>query len=102
MNKLNLLKICLLNIIQNIDSDNSRLDEEQCDEIIEMINQMTNTKNKYSKYQSYNYLGLSRATFDRYIKDGIIPEGRKESGFKEKFWYKKDLDESKKKILNLK
>lgn len=85
MNKLNLLKICLLNIIQNIDSDNSRLDEEQCDEIIEMINQMTNTKNKYSKYQSYNYLGLSRATFDRYIKDGIIPEGRKESGFKEKF-----------------
>lgn len=102
MNKLNLLKICLLNVIQNIDSDNSRLDEEQCDEIIEMINQMTNTKNKYSKYQSYNYLGLSRATFDRYVKDGIIPEGRKESGFKEKFWYKKDLDESKKKILNLK
>lgn len=99
MNKLKLLKVCLLNIINNIDSGNSELDENQCEEVIEMINRMTNTKNKYSKYQSYNYLGLSRATFDRYVKDGLIPEGRKESGFKEKFWYKKDLDNAKHKIL---
>lgn len=102
MNKLKLLKIGLLNIVDNIDSGNTYLSEEQCEELIDTINRLSLVNNKYSKYQSYQYLGLSRATFDRYIKDGIIPEGRKESGFKEKFWYKKDLDESKKKILNLK
>lgn len=102
MNKLKLLKIGLLNIVDNIDSGNTYLSEEQCEELIDTINRLSLVNNKYSKYQSYQYLGLSRATFDRYIKDGIIPEGRKESGFKEKFWYKKDLDESKKKIMNLK
>ena len=85
MNKLKLLKIGLLNIVDNIDSGNTYLSEEQCEELIDTINRLSLVNNKYSKYQSYQYLGLSRATFDRYIKDGIIPEGRKESGFKEKF-----------------
>ena len=85
MKKLDLLKTTLLSIINNIDTGNTNLDEAQCEEIVELINKITLPKNKYSKYQSYKYLGLSRATFDRYIKDGLIPEGRKEAGFKEKF-----------------
>ena len=100
MKKLELLKQSLLNIISNIDSGNSNLDDNQCEELINTINKMALVKNKYSKYQSYKYLGLSRATFDRYIKDDIIPEGRKESGFKEKFWYKEDLDKAKERILS--
>lgn len=100
MSKIILLKTCLLNLIDRIDSGNSNIEEDQCEEIIEMINKMTVAKNKYSKYQSYKYLGLSRATFDRYVKDGLIPEGRKESGFTEKFWYKNDLDVAKYKILD--
>lgn len=100
-NKLNLLKVCLLNAIDHIDAGNTNIDESQCEDIIQFINKTINVENKYSKYQSYKYLGLSRATFDRYIKDGLIPEGRKEAGFKEKFWYKKDLDNAKHKILAL-
>ena len=100
MKKLEQLKISLLSIVSNIDSGNSNLDDDQCEELINTINQIALVKNKYSKYQSYRYLGLSRATFDRYVKDGIIPEGRKESGFKEKFWYKKDLDKAKETILS--
>lgn len=100
MNKLDLLKTCLRNAIFNIDTGNSNLTDEQCEDLINTINKISNTQNKYSKYQSYNYLGLSRATFDRYIKDEIIPEGRKESGFKEKFWYKEDLDKAKERILS--
>lgn len=99
MKKLELLKLSLLSLVDNIDSGNTHLDEDQCDMVIETINKMALVKNKYSKYQSYNYLGLSRATFDRYVKDGLIPEGRKEAGFKEKFWYKKDLDEARNNIL---
>ena len=84
-NKLNLLKVCLLNAINHIDAGNTNLDESQCEDIIQFINKTINVENKYSKYQSCKYLGLSRATFDRYVKDGLIPEGRKESGFTEKF-----------------
>ena len=102
MRKIDLLKRTLLSVVDNIDTGNSNIDDNQCEELIKLINQVSLVNNKFSKYQSYNYLGLSRATFDRYIKDGIIPDGRKESGFKEKFWYKSDLDEAKIKILNLK
>lgn len=102
MKNINLLRELLLNIIDNIDAGNSNVpDEEQCEQLIDIINKLTNTKNKFSKYRSYRYLGLSRSTFDRYVKDGIIPEGRKESGFKEKFWYKSDLDVAKNKIKKL-
>ena len=62
MKKLDLLKTTLLSIINNIDTGNTNLDESQCEEIIELVNKITLPKNKYSKYQSYEYLGLSRAT----------------------------------------
>lgn len=47
---------------------------------------------KLSKYQVCKYLKISRATFDNYVKAKKIPKGRKQIGFKELFWYKKDLD----------
>lgn len=100
MSKIELLKITLLNVIDNIDANNTNLTEEQCEEAIDLMNKMLHAENKYSKYQSCKYLHLSRATFDRYVKDGIIPEGRKEVGFTPKFWYKRDLDEARSKIKN--
>lgn len=100
MNKLGILKTCLQQLINNIDAGNTHLEEDQCVEIIEMINHMTIADNKYSKYQACKYLGLSRATFDRYVKDGIIPEGRRQQGFKEIFYLKRDLDDAKNKINN--
>jgi len=101
MKKLDLLKITLLNVVDAIDASNTNLDEDQCEEIIDLVNKLTLPRNKFSKYQSYKYLGLSRATFDRYVKDGIIPKSRKEPGFTEKFWYKEDLDSAKPKIKEL-
>jgi hypothetical protein len=38
------------------------------------------------------YLNISRATFYNYIKQGKLQKGMKQQGFKELFWYKKDLD----------
>lgn len=29
-----------------------------------------------SKTQAADYLGVSRATFDNYVRDGFIPKGR--------------------------
>jgi len=45
-----------------------------------------------SKIQAYDYLGVSRATFDNYVRDGFIPKGTKQEGFKELSWSKADLD----------
>ena len=39
-----------------------------------------------------DYLGKSRATFDNYVKLGLLPKGTKEDGFKELSWNKSDLD----------
>lgn len=37
-------------------------------------------------------VGVSRATFDNYVRDGFIPKGVKQEGFKELSWNKADLD----------
>lgn len=45
-----------------------------------------------SKTQAADYIGVSRATFDNYVRDGFLPKGEKKEGFKELRWYKCDLD----------
>lgn len=35
---------------------------------------------------------MSRASFDNYVRSGKLPQGRKQAGFKELSWTKKDLD----------
>ena len=83
-------------MIDNIDCNNSNASDEEIDVILDMVNKVTNTQNKLSKYQACKYLNISRATFDNWVRDGKIPEGIKEQGFKEKFWVKSDLDKVKK------
>ena len=95
MNKLLILRSTLLNIIDRIDSGNSNMTESELDETINYLNQLTNTENKLSKYQACKYLNISRSTFDNYVKDGKIPEGKKQQGFKEKFWDLKTLKQFK-------
>lgn len=43
-------------------------------------------------------LGISRAKFDNKVAEGIIPKGRHQQGFKEIFWFKKDLEKIKDKV----
>lgn len=95
MSKLNLLKACLEQVINNIDCGNSNLSDSECDALLDAINKATNTQNKLSKYQACKYLNISRATFDNWVREGKLPEGKKEQGFKEKFWTKSDLDKIK-------
>lgn len=59
------LKRTLLNIADSLDDNgNSDYTEDELGEILDTINQITNTKNKLSKYQACSYLNISRATFD--------------------------------------
>lgn len=89
---LKVIRTILVKIVNDIDAGNSNLSSEECQEIIEHLTFISNKNEKLSKYQAYNYLKISRASFDNYVKEGKIPKGRKQQGFTEKFWYKSDLD----------
>ena len=88
-----LIKSLLQNCIDRIDAGNSNLSAEEEIEIIELLKKYTNKDRKFSKYQACKYLNISRATFDKYIRDGKIPKGKKEAGFKELFYLESDLRE---------
>lgn len=44
-----------------------------------------------------NILHISRATFDRYVKDGKLPKGKARRGSRELYWSKEELNEFKRK-----
>ena len=86
-----ILRNLLQQLIDDMDAGNSNVpNEEDLNEIINII-QRSNSK-QLSKIEAANYIGVCRATFDNYIKNGLIPKGTKRQGFKELSWNKSDLD----------
>lgn len=90
---LNILKRHLYKIIDDIDSGNSSITEEEALQLCATLKELTYKDERMSKYKAYTYLNISRATFDNYVAQGLLPKGKKEVGYKELSWYKKDLDE---------
>lgn len=97
-NGIKTLRKALVQIVSDIDAGNSNLDEAEELEILSTINTVMDKNVKLSKYQACDYLGVSRATFDNYVREGKLPKGKKEQGFKELFWTKKELKEAIKKF----
>jgi hypothetical protein len=95
---LNILKRHLYKIIDDIDSGNSSITEEEALQLCNTLKELTHKDERMSKYKAYTYLNISRATFDNYVAQGLLPKGKKEAGYKELSWYKKDLDECATKI----
>lgn len=67
-------------------------------EIVDSLKRFTDKEKRLSKYAACEYLNVSRATFDNYVREGKLPRGKHEIGFKELSWSKKDLDEFIKKM----
>lgn len=86
------LQKLLRKIDQDIDAGNSNLTEEETLEVVEILKEYTRKDKPMSKYQAFTYLNISRATFDNLVNEGKLPKGVKVAGFKELFWYKRDLD----------
>ena len=89
---LNVIKEELLKIVDNIDAGNSNISEEEGASIISTLKAFTEKDVPMSKYQAFNYLHISRATFDNLVREGKIPQGKKQQGFNELQWFKKDFD----------
>ena len=95
---LKVIKELLLKIIDSIDAGNSNITENEAVELAKVLQSYTDKTIKMSKYQACQYLNISRATFDNYVREGKLPRGKKEAGFKELFYTQKDLDDFKSKI----
>lgn len=80
----------LSKLVEDIDSGNSNITEEEGSQIIDLLNSIH--ESKLSKYQACQYLNVSRATFDNLVRAGELPEGSRQAGFKEKFWRKSDIN----------
>ena len=88
---INLIRSLLQKCIDIIDAGNSNISADEEIEIIELLKKYTDKDRKLSKYQACKYLNMSRATFDKYIREGKLPKGKKEAGFKELFYMESDL-----------
>ena len=81
-----------MKIINDIDSGNSNISEEESIEVAEFLHKISDRTERLSKYKACEYLNVSRATFDNYVRAGKLPKGKKDVGYKELSWSKKDLD----------
>lgn len=57
---LKIIREILLKIVNDIDTGNSNLSPEECEEVIEYLSGITNKNEKLSKYQACKYLKVSR------------------------------------------
>lgn len=87
-----LIRTILQKFIDDLDTDNTNITYEDQSKILSLLSNIADKDQRMSKIQSAEYLGVSRATFDNLVKDGFIPKGRKQDGFKELSWSKIDLD----------
>lgn len=87
----------LLKIVDNIDAGNSNITEEEAVKIVDSLKRFTDKEKRLSKYAACEHLNISRATFDNYVREGKLPRGKHEIGFKELSRSEKELDESVKK-----
>ena len=89
---LKIIKELLLKIIEDIDAGTSTLTEAETLDVINALKEYTNKDKRIRKYSACEYLHISRATFDNYVKEGKLPQGEHDLGFKEKSWKLKDLE----------
>lgn len=75
-----IIRTLLQKFIDDIDSDNCNITMEQQSKIISVSSNIANPDQRMSKIQACDYLGVSRATFDNYVRDGFIPKGIKQEG----------------------
>lgn len=97
---LKVIRSLLLKIVDDIDAGNSNISEGEAIEIVDSLKRFTDRERRLSKYAACEHLNVSRATFDNYVREGKLPRGKHEIGFKELSWSKKELDESVKKCRN--
>ena len=76
---INVIRTLLQKVVDDIDTGNSNITEDEQVRIIDMLTSITEPR--LSKYQAMQYLNVSRATFDNLVREGKLPEGSRQAGF---------------------
>ena len=95
-----LIRDLLAEKLEAIDAGNSNVDEESAIAILKAVKESTDMTKKVSKYKACQILHISRATFDNYVREGKLPKGEHEIGFKELRWSLHDLNKFKEQYWN--
>lgn len=78
--------------IENIDAGNSEITEEELVELVKLLATINKGGERISKtIACEKILHCSPSTFDNYVREGIIPPGRKVADFKELSWNESDF-----------
>lgn len=79
-------------LLDDIDAGNSNMTEDEMEETIEFIKDISNRDKYYSREEAAKYLHMNVQNFDLLRKEGEIPEGIKRAGITNLLWNKKVLD----------
>jgi len=82
-----LLSKALRQVADRIDAGTCEMSEQEALDLFNVI-----IHEAMSKERACAYLNMSRATFDNWVRLGVIPQGRKRMGWKELCWYRDELD----------
>ena len=88
---LKLIRNHLLKIVEDLDTGNSNLSDEEEIELLNLVIKLTDKTKRLSKYQACQMLNIGRSAFDKLVREGELPRGLKQTGFKELFWRKSDI-----------
>lgn len=86
---LKLIRNELQRLVNNIDSGNSNITEQEANDLLEILTKIG--EEKLSKTQASKLINCSLPTFDRLVKENKLPKGKKQIGFKELYWLKSDI-----------
>lgn len=78
----------LRELADKFDAGNTNISEEQSIQLLSLL-----ANEELSKDQACSFLNIQRSKFDKLVRKGKLPKGRKVRGFKELRWNKKDLME---------
>ena len=82
----------LVTIIENIDAGKSNIFDDDAISIVDTLKRYTNKDREISKYEACEILGIKRAQFDNLVREGKLPKGHHQIGFKEIRWKLTDIE----------
>ena len=84
----------LENIAKQMRNDDCSMTDEEMEELYQQC--MALTHGMVTKQEACdNILHISRATFDRYVRNGKLPKGKSRMGSHELYWSKEELSKFK-------
>ena len=79
---------CLREVADKIEVGNSELSETEAMDVLRVI-----AHESMSKEQACIFLNMRASRFGELIREKKLPKGRKVTGFKEKRWFRDELEE---------